>query len=346
MLTLEKRIEAFVRLSERLQAGFVGNEINSLELKSLIDLQYTYNQWFIEPFVVKALKHWTEQLSRGSLVKFAEMYPELNQARSIKKIAVIPEENVPLAGMHDMVMVLLAGHHFYAGNNNNENDLLQYVTNQVISIEPEFSEFVHWGTLPKDIEAYLLFANPDKDKTFFSYFARKNSLIRQKRLSVAVISMDETQEDIKNLGSDIFSFFGLESHCIRKLFIPREMPISRFFEPIEEYSFLHQYNRYANNYDYHRAVFMLEKIPFYDNGFVVLRESSELRVPVGCIYFEYYDNLDEVVNKIDEMKLNIQQIVSTIPVFEKVVKPGTAHDYPLWDYVDHKDSMKYLLSRQ
>jgi Predicted acetyltransferase involved in intracellular survival and related acetyltransferases len=258
-------------------------------------------------------------------------------------VVVIPEENVPFAGMHDLITVLLTGHHFFAKNTDHRNNLLQFITDLLISIEPEFSEYIHWNNVPKEADAYLVHARPENEATFASYFGTRNSLIRGKRIAVGVVSPDDNAAVFKQLGEDIFTFWGLSPFCVRKIFIPAKFPFNLFFESIDEFAYLYQHNRYANNYDYHKSVFMMDRIPFYDNGFLILRESSELHVPPGCLYYEFYDTIDDVISKTKTSVSEIQQVITNLSEFPMAVKPGDAHNYKLWEFTDHKDTLGFLL---
>jgi len=343
MKQVDTRIDSFTKIGDWIGTFLDTYPNGDPEFVLKIKSQHIYNPWLIEQFVLKALNLWSMRLSQASLLEVSKRYPGMAEKRQEKHVAVIPEENIPLAGMHDLIMVLAAGHHFYAKNTNHENDLLQFITNQLVLIDPKMGQFIHWGAFPKVIDTYLVHSKPEIDGAFISYFEKKDSLIRRRKISIGILSPNDSFDDIKQLGTDIFSFFGLSRYCVRKLFIPRSFPLNQFFEAIEEFSYLYQYNRYANNYDYHKSVFMMDQIPFYDNGFLILRESPELHVPVGCLYYEYYDSENEVQERVKGMETSIQEIVTNLQGFPRSVKLGKAHEYALWEYEDHKDTMQFLL---
>ena len=340
---IERRIKGLTKLGDWLREFCGKHPIGDEELAVKLHTQQIHNPWLIEPFGVKALNLWAKRLAPESLYSYVSKFSRLQDKRQEKHVAVIPEEIIPLAGMHDLIAVLLAGHHFYCRNVNHEHDLLQFLTDKLISFEPELKEFIHWGAFSKKVDTYLLHSKPGNDTAFLSYFEQKHSLIRQKRISIGIVSDTDGTNDFKRFGSDIFTFFGLGNFSVRKIFVPRNFSLPLFFEAIEEYSWLYQYNRYANNYDYHKSVFMMDLIPFYDNGFLVLRESSELHVPLGCLYYEYYDTKEDIQKRLDSIESGIQQVVTNVSAFPNAIKPGMAHEYQLWDYADHQDSLQFLL---
>lgn len=342
MVSYNDRINTLAELGLRMQKWCIEGKNDNLFRKLIYD-QHTYDPWQVEPFVLKSFSYWAERLTFTSLSVFVSRYPRLGQVKGERHIAVIEEENVPLSGLHDLICVLLAGHHFYARNINHTNELLYFLTQQIIDICPQLGSYIHWcEVFPKHIDAYLVFLKPD-EPVQKSYFLKKVSLIREKRVSLAVISIDDTDETLKKLGEDVFMNFGLGYYAIRKIFVPETYDITRFFEAIEENSWVYRYNRYANNYDYHRSVFLMDRIPFLDNGFLVLRGSNEMKVPLGCLYFEKYSTLDEVKQNIISNVSFIQNVSSSIPL-NGAVKPGQLHEYQLWEFEDHKDTLQFLIT--
>ena len=344
MISFSRRYEAFVKLGKYLldlclnPSASENSEIHSLAERLLI-----HNPWFIEVFVLKALELWATRLSPSSIEKFVSKYPDLKGIRTEKHASVIFEDKVPFAGLSDLMAVLLSGYHFYGKNQNNQHDDLQFITDKLIAIEPAFTELIHWDCPSKEVDTFLVHSKSSSDRTFISYFEERHSLIRQKAFSISIITDNDGVEDYKRLGDDIFTFFGLSPYNVRKLFVPRNFSVESFLDSLEQFAYIYQYNRYANNYDYHRSVFMMEQIPFFDNGFMVFRESSEVQVPLGCLYYEYYDSLDDIRNKVAAIAPVIQQVVTNLPDFPGAVKPGEAHAYQLWEFEDHKDTLKFLI---
>jgi hypothetical protein len=342
ILSFEQYCESFIKLGACLY-DFSRKYPDNNEFRQLVQNQHIYNSWLIEPFIRKSFEDWSARLSKESVEIFVAKYPELKDTRPEKHIAVIPEANIPLSGFHDLVCVLLAGHHFYGCNAKHENDLLEFVTRQLVTIEPQFAPKIHWGNnFPKNIDSYLVCIKAD-EVIHKTYFQKKHSHIREKNFSIGILTPDDTIDDLKSFGNDIFTFFGLDSHGLRKLFIPQGFILPRFLDAMEEYAWIYQYNRYANNYDYHKSVFLMERIPFLDNGFIVLRESVEQKVPVGCLYFEYYRSAEELETQLNHFRPYIQGISTNSTKFQDTVKPGCLHQYSLCEFENHKDTVQFLV---
>ena len=353
MISLERRIEALVKLGSWLKNYGIWkaqnvHEDNSqwTELDMIVRNHHIYNHWLIEPFVEKAIEHWAERLSFPSIQLFANRYPELENKQPTISVVVIPKKNIPLAGLHDAVCILLAGHCLLARNTNHELDLLKCITHKLITIEPAFEELICWvDTFPKSTDAYLVHSKPEEDAAIKQYFSAKCSLIRSKCISVAVLKTDFKSQEIEALSGDILDFFGQSDHNVRKIYVPANFNVEQFYPFIEGYAWMQQNNRYANNFDYHRSIFLMDRIEFFENGFLILRESAEMHVPIGCLYFEYYTSMVDLTEKLCTYKHQIQQVICKSDLGIDTMLPGSAHNYPLWNFDDNQDVMSFLLKR-
>ncbi len=352
MISLEKRIEALVELGlwlksyETSKAQHVNNEADSIffEFNKIVRNQHIYNHWLIEQFVDKAIGYWAERLSRESINWFTARYTDLQHKHSTIDVAVIPQQNIPLAGFHDAICIWLAGYRFFAKNINHELYLLQYITNKLIDLEPALNDLICWvDTFPKTINAYLVHSKPNENEVLKQYFSSKRCLIRQKRISVAVLLPNFTCTEIAALSGDILDFFGQSNHNVRKIYVPTGFSVEQFYPSIEHYAWMQQNNRYANNFDYHRSIFLMDRIEFFENGFLILRQSPQMQVPIGCLHFEYYNTIDELTEKLTSQNNNIQQVICKSGLGIEASNYGTAHNYMLWNYDDEKDVMSFLL---
>lgn len=347
MVSLPRRIEVLSNLGTWLE-GFVksypdSDEPDAYELATAITKAHHYNQWIIEAFVLKALSYWAIRLSASSLEQFVRKYPDLGKDAVIKDIAVIPEENMPLAGFHDFICVLLSGNRFVSLNANHREDILWFISTKIISMEPGLADFISWHEhLPQKIDKYLVHAKIWGSTTWREYLQKKNSLIRNQRIAVAVITSEDQPADFELMGSDIFEFFGQSPHNVRKLYVPEFFTIESFFPSLEKYDFICQHNRYANNYDYQRSVLLMDQKPFFENGFLVMREAPELVVPIGCLYFERYFSIEDLQMKLQRDALYIQQIISKSKDISGAIEPGKALMYSLEDFEDGKDTLNFL----
>jgi hypothetical protein len=172
---------------------------------------------------------------------------------------------------------------------------------------------------------------------FEQYFGKYPHIFRKNKTSLAVISGNETIEDFDALGHDIFDYFGLGCRNVSHLLFPKDFELNRFFEGIINHSDVANHNKYANNYDYNKAIYLMNNIPMLDNNFVLLMESKELFSPLSIIHYQYYSNQDELEAYLELQKENLQAIVGV-----NYILFGQAQCPNLDDYADGVDTMAFL----
>src|SRR5690606_32672077 len=189
------------------------------------------------------------------------------------------------------------------------------------------------------VDAVIATGSNNTSRYFEYYFGKYPNIIRKNRTSVAILTGNESEADLKALGSDIFSFFGLGCRNVSKIYVHRDFDIDRFFKGIYDYNQIVNHHKYANNYDYFRALWMMNQEDLLDNGFMILRPSTALASPIATVFYERYYDLKSVRNQLEQQRDEIQCIVSLQDVpFGESQKPE------LWDYADGVDTMKFLLS--
>ncbi len=92
------------------------------------------------------------------------------------------------------------------------------------------------------------------------------------------------RQELEALGTDIFSYFGLGCRNVSKLYVPEGYDFARLIKNWTKYSALVSHSKYANNYDFNKAVFLVNKEKFIDTGFVLIREDQRLSSPVAVLY--------------------------------------------------------------
>jgi hypothetical protein len=98
-----------------------------------------------------------------------------------------------------------------------------------------------------------------------------------------------------------------------------------------------------NNHDYYHSVFLLNQISALDNGFVLLTENKAIASPPAVLYFEYYTNMEDLLEKISVQKDEIQVAVCKKEIPVSFCRPGQAQSPGLSDYADGIDTMQFLV---
>ncbi len=355
-MTVNQRIDAFCALG-----GFLkqfSKENNALKQDSLNDFFYSdfknlitqlpqYNPWFTENNVRLAITAIADCLNKSQLATFVNTYEQnITQDDHPQRVAVIMAGNIPLVGFHDFLCVLLSGNIFMGKLSSDDKYLLPFLSKILNHINPEFNSYIEFteGQL-KNMDAVIATGSNNTSRYFDYYFSKYPSIIRKNRNSVAVLTGNETTEELKNLGQDIFQYFGLGCRNVSKIFIPRGFKFDLFFESIIDFQDIINNNKYCNNYDYNRTIYLMSNEPgLLDNNFLILKESSAYASPIGVLFYEFYDDLASLNKKLVLDNGAMQCIVSSSSEIQNSVKFGQTQCPSLEDYADGIDTMQFLTS--
>lgn len=252
--------------------------------------------------------------------------------------------NIPLVGIHDVLSVLISGNHALIKASSQDNRLIKAVLNRLVAIEPAIAKQFTFVERLEGFDAVIATGSNNSSRYFEYYFGKVPHIIRKNRNSVAVLTGHETNEQLFSLGADIFSYFGLGCRNVSKIFIPRDYRLATFFEAIEPYHDIIDHHKYNNNYDYNKSIYLVNRNEHLDNGFLLLKEDTGLISPLAVLFYEYYDDMEELSAKLNDQSSNIQCIVSETPlnVNSQPVAFGKSQSPALWDYADGVDTMDFL----
>lgn len=298
------------------------------------------NAWFTEENVRHMLTSLAVMLEKEAMDRWVkELDLSARQPAAPKHVGIIMAGNVPMVGFHDLLCVLLSGHRAVIKFSSQDNVLLPAVLEVLERLAPGIGEqvIVADGRLG-DVDALIATGSTNTARYFEHYFSHVPRIVRKGRVSVAVLDGSESEEELRSLGDDIFRYFGLGCRNVSKLYFPQTFAVDRFFEAMYDWRHVIDHPKYANNYDYDRAVWLLEQVKFFDNGFVLLREHASLASPVASVFFERYDDRDAVMRSLEEQRERIQVILG------RGLCPFGAAQFPkVWDYADDIDTMAFLI---
>ncbi|WP_442786967.1 acyl-CoA reductase [Flavobacterium suncheonense] len=310
------------------------------DFTDLIALSQSHNGWFTPEQVYFAIRSWAEALTEANLNEWLSRYDFSNVQP--KTVGLILAGNIPLVGFHDFLSVLISGHKVMVKLSSNDQKLLPFLAKYMISVQPELEESITFveGKL-ENFDAVIATGSNNTARYFEYYFKDKPSIIRKNRNSVAVLDGNETKEDLIGLGEDIFRYFGLGCRNVSKLFVPKGYDFKLFFEAIYQYGDIIQYEKYANNYDYNKAVFLMSLFPLLDNEFLTLKEDTSYASPISSVFYEFYDDLENVKERLKNDEEMIQCVVSN-NLIENSIPFGQTQQPKLWDYADNVDTLTFL----
>lgn len=335
---MQRVIESAAAMSARLK--FEVDEMlhgHTTELEQVMKLAYQHNKWFTVPNQVQAVSAIAAMLESRKLSQWLKEY--LLPVNSPKTVGIIMAGNLPAVGFHDLLCVLLAGHKAMIKCSSDDNILMQWLAKQ-LAADLNAADKISFTDRLKGMEAVIATGSDNTARYFDYYFSKIPKIIRRNRNSVAILSGNETEEDLKNLSADIFSYFGLGCRNVSKLYVPAGFDFDFLFKAFQSFSHLMDHNKYMNNYDYHRAVYLMNREPFLTNNFVILKESEQTASPVSVVHYHFYENEKALRHHLEEIKDRLQCIVSSS---KGDIPFGQTQQPEPWDYADGTDTLKFLL---
>jgi hypothetical protein len=322
------------------KANVLCNDLFYDNFINLIELSQSHNGWFTKEQVYFAINSWSKALTEENLDKWLSQY-DLSNIEP-KTVGLVLAGNIPLVGFHDFLSVLISGHKVLVKTSSNDQHLIKFLANYLISVNPEIENRITFtdGKL-ENFDAVIATGSNNTARYFEFYFKDKPKIIRKNRNSVAVLTGNETHKDLVNLGEDIFRYFGLGCRNVSKLFVPKNYNFQPFFKAIYEYKDVIFYEKYSNNYDYNKAVFLMSNFKLLDNEFLTLKEDSSYASPISSVFYEYYESLNEIKNQLEKDSEQIQCIVSK-DIVKNSIAFGETQKPNLWDYADNVDTLAFL----
>jgi hypothetical protein len=320
---------------ESFDIGITASEYD--EFNALMGTLKHHNGWFTEEMIRKAIGNLGESLNKENLEQWCDQY---TFSKKPKTIAVIMAGNIPLVGFHDFLCVLLSGNRIMAKMSSEDDKLLPVLAEFLICFYPEVKDFISFSDRNmKGFDAVIATGSNSSFLHFEQYFSKYPHIFRKNRTSIAILDGTESESQLKALGDDIFVFFGRGCRSVSHLLLPRSFEINKVFEHIVHQGAVINNKKYGNNYDYNKAVHLMNQEKLLDNNFVLLKETKLLSSPLGMLYYHFYDDVDEVNSYCEEHKDSIQCRVGAggLPF-------GTAQSPKLNDYADNVDTMQWLNS--
>ncbi|MDP5028379.1 MAG: acyl-CoA reductase [Flavobacterium sp.] len=337
---LGKFLSQFSEVENIKDSSVLENELFFNDFADLIKLSQSHNGWFTTEQVHFSIQSWSKALTEDNLNQWVSNYDFSKTEK--KKVGLILAGNIPLVGFHDFLSVLISGHDVLVKTSSNDQHLLKFLAKYLIAISPNLNSKI---TFVEDklegFDVVIATGSNNTARYFEYYFKDKPNIIRKNRNSVAVLNGTESHEDLINLGEDIFRYFGLGCRNVSKLFVPKGYNFDAFFNAMFEYRDVIKYEKYANNYDYNKAVFLMSNFKLLDNEFLTIKEDSSYSSPISSVFYEYYEDIKDVENQLAKDAEQIQCIVSN-NLIAKSVAFGKTQQPNLWDYADNVDTLAFL----
>lgn len=328
-----ERTAPFVRLGDELRTNGIPSDV--------LRQAEAENEWFTEESVRQAADAIASaMLTAPRLEEWLAPYPP-DMLRG-KRIGIVMAGNIPMVGFADLLAVLAAGGEAWVKYSSKDRVLMEWIAGRLQS----YGGFAirpfrpGKGSLP---DAAIATGSDNTNRYFRSLFAGIPSVLRGSRTSCALLTGSESDEELRGLRNDVFSYFGLGCRNVTHLFVPQEYDFTRLAEIWRERPIGHP--KFRNAYRQSRALAVMRGNPFIDGGYFTLHERSSLFAPLTELTFEHYADTASLTARMTETADQLQCIVASPGAFPEQIRTvafGEAQRPGPGDWADGVNLFEFL----
>lgn len=301
------------------------------------------NAWFTKEnqhLAIQAIA--TEFLNKNKLEKWVAAYPIVDEP-AMKTVGMVMAGNLPLVGFHDVVCTFVAGHKAKIKLSDKDRFLLPYLLQLLEKYAPGAGAYFEIVEQLTGFDAVIATGSNNSARYFEAYFGKYPHIIRKNRNAVAVLDGTESDDELHLLGKDVFRFFGLGCRNVSKLYLPKGFHFKQLTESLHEYHEIANHSKYRNNFDYNLALLMLNQVPCFDNGCIILTEDKAIASRIAMLHYEFYEDKNLLEMELVNRQAEIQCIVAKPQLLSlPTIAFGKTQDPRLGDYADGVDVMDWL----
>lgn len=329
-MNLQQRIALLTKLGDYISADT--SEWKEIKLRA-----EQSNAWFTQEFINLSIQNIAEEfLQKEKLEQWTKTYnlPEIN--KNPQNVGLVMAGNIPMVGFHDFLCIFITGHKQTIKLSSKDEVLIKHLSAKLAEWNEEVNELINFKEMLKGCDAYIATGSNNSGRYFEYYFAKYPHIIRRNRTSVAVLTGNETPEELDLLTDDIHLYFGLGCRNVTKIFVPQDYQFEPFIEACKKYNYLFDIQKYKNNYDYQLALLLMNKVLYKSTGSLLLVENNQLFTPVSVLNYEFYSDKNALVQMLKANE-DVQCIVG-----KDFLQYGEAQSPQLNDYADGVDTMEFL----
>lgn len=276
----EDNITPLLRLVQQLRQP----DIRAARLLPAIEHQFQVNSWFTPSFCELALQDAFSILEDSAL-------KGLPQPSTLRTIALVPANNIPLQALPDVLRILLHHHHVVCKLPERET-LLPFIIELLLETVPDWKNRIQFCNKIPHCDAIIADVTTEQLPVFKQYFPNTPLLLRPQQGITAVLTGYESTDKITSLVRDMWIYFGKGPNAVRKLLVPNGYEFSPLRHILHDDSQpIAHHNQFLNHLEYQRAVRLMNQQPFLDAGTFLLAENPSPEPPISVIHYEYYHEL-------------------------------------------------------
>jgi Acyl-CoA reductase (LuxC) len=333
-MNLQHRLDLLVRLGDYI----LSDDEKWLEARERSSLE---NSWFLPEFVELATKNIAETFLKKENLEtwIAREMPEAEMNKdktNPKSVGLVMAGNIPLVGFHDWLCVFISGHIARIKPSSKDQVLIKHLVAKMTEWDKEMNTLAGFEEILRGCDAYIATGSNNSSRYFEYYFRKYPHIIRRNRTSVAILSGDESTDDLDKLADDVYLFFGLGCRNVTKIYVPPGYDFIPLLEIFKKYNRLADYHKYKNNYDYNLAIHLLNKTQYMSDGSLLLVKEPSFFSPIGQLNYDFYVKKSELVCSLKGSS-DLQAIIGS-----DFIPFGMAQSPSLTDYADGVNTMQFL----
>jgi hypothetical protein len=340
MMKLAARLESLAKLGNFLKSDYGKDELQAVYRRAEFE-----NGWFRVDQAQHAIEQISQQfLDAAKLEKWIANYPDFQEPSNPKTIGLVLAGNIPAVGFHDILCCFVAGHKAQIKYSEKDKVLIPYLLKQLSILNPETSAYFEKVDRLNAFDAVVATGSDNASRYFEHYFSAYPNIIRKNRNSIAILNGEETDDELRALSEDVFRYFGLGCRSVSKLFVPEHFDFENFMRVMDEFSDIMKHNKYKNNFDYNRSIYLLNNQKHLANYSLTLLESPSLLSRISTLHYETYRDQEDLMQKLKPSLNALQLIVGNIELEGLDILPlGSSQQPSLSDYADNVDTIKFLM---
>ncbi len=328
-LQTENRIELLTRLGKYMLSG-------DLEWLDIQARAVSANAWFTAAHISLAINNIAgEYLQKDKVEQWIAHYKVTEKP---KTIGIVMAGNIPLVGFHDFLCGFISGHNLLIKLSSKDDVLFKYLLSKLTGWEPTVGSQVQIADRLNNCDAYIATGSNNTARYFEQYFGKYPHIIRKNRTSVAILDGTETDDELALLADDVYLYYGLGCRNVTQVCVPCEYDFARLLNIFNRHNDYADLNKYKNNYDYHLAIYLLNRIPYMSNESLLMVENEMPFSAVSVLHYKFYDDKMELIDSLFKCE-EIQAIIG-----HGFIPFGDSQKPALSDYADGVDTMAFLCS--
>jgi len=309
-------------------------ESNDLAWMDAQDRAAGANAWFTPEHIALAIDNIVnEYLQADALKKWAAGY---TMPQNAKTVGIVMAGNIPLVGFHDLLCGFMSGHNLLIKLSSKDEVIIKYIVSKLTEWAPEVAEQIKIAERLNDCDAYIATGSNNTARYFEQYFGKYPHIIRKNRTSVAILDGTETDEELALFGDDVYLYYGLGCRNVTQVCVPRNYNFERLLRIFNKHNNYADLNKYKNNYDYHLAIYLLNRVPYMSNESLLMVENDMPFSAVSVLHYKYYDDKEPLISQLLRSD-DIQAIIG-----KGFVPFGDSQKPALGEYADGVDTMAFL----